>query len=367
MAKNDTGDKTEKPTPKKLREARKKGQIPRSPDLVGWVVLFVSSFVLPSAVTSTARALSTLTTDGLAAAAAGDDGRVMSLGAEIPALAGLAMAPLLAVAFMVTALGMVVQGGVALSLDPLKPKAERISPKAGIKRLFSSQSLVDTGKAVARLVVLGALVANVITGAITAYLGSASTDLGVIGPLLAADVLLLVRLAAIAGIVVGFGDYAFQRHKINKQLKMSKHEVKQETKNSEGDAMVRQRRRAMHAQLNRNQMLAAVPDASVVVVNPTHVAVALKYESGGVPRVVAKGGDDLAMRIRERAFGAGVPVVEVRPLARVLFDVVDIGSEVPARLYEAVAIVIAFVMRTPSSTVGGAIRRVNVPGRLVRE
>jgi flagellar biosynthetic protein FlhB len=107
--------------------------------------------------------------------------------------------------------------------------------------------------------------------------------------------------------------------------------------------------------------LAAVGDASVVVVNPTHVAVALAYRAGAVPKVVAKGGDELARRIRERAFETGVPVVEARPLARILHDLIDVGAEVPAHLYEAVAIVIAFVMRTPATALTGAIRQVNVP------
>jgi flagellar biosynthetic protein FlhB len=142
---------------------------------------------------------------------------------------------------------------------------------------------------------------------------------------------------------------------------MTKDEVKRENRNTDGDPLIRGRRRSMHAKISQNQMLSAVSEASVVVVNPTHVAVALSYKAGGVPTVVAKGGDGLAARIRERAFQSDVPVVEARPLARILHDSIDVGSEVPAHLYEAVAIVIAFVMRSPKSTVEGMIRRVTVP------
>ncbi len=366
MAAETTGQKTEKPTPKKLRDARKKGQIARSPDLVGWVALFVATFVIPSSMVVMADGLRQIMHDGLLAARTGDDGQVFSSAMPILGLVVRTLTPLFFVIVIVTIVGMVVQGGVTLSLHPLKPKFERISPKSGVKRLFSSQSLVDTGKAILRLVVLVVLVLNVTTAAVAGHLGGAATDLSSTLPLLGADVLTLVRLAAVAGIIVGLGDYAFQRHKTAKQLKMSKYEVKQEAKNTEGDASMKHRRRSMHSAMNRNQMLAAVPDASVVLVNPTHVAVAITYHDGGVPTVVAKGGDELALRIRERATESDVPILEVRPLARLLHDTVDVGSEIPANLYEAIATVIAFVMRTPASAMRGSIRRVSVPARAMR-
>ncbi|MGI9611546.1 MAG: EscU/YscU/HrcU family type III secretion system export apparatus switch protein, partial [Acidimicrobiales bacterium] len=274
---------------------------------------------------------------------------------------GLVFVPFLVFLAIVTAGGMAVQGGVTLSADPLRPKLERVSPKAGLKRLVSAQSAVDTGKALFRLTVMTVIVGQIMMGQVGRYLGGGSRSLIPAGAELGDSLLLLVRLAALVGLVVGFGDYAFQRHKIGKQLKMTKDEVKRENKNTEGDPLIRNRRRQMHAKVSQNKMLAAVGEASVVVVNPTHVAVALRYEAGEVPTVVAKGGDALAARIRERAFEADVPVVEVRPLARILHDLIEVGSEVPAHLYEAVAIVIAFVMRTPRTAVDGMVRRVTVP------
>ena len=357
----DNAQRSEKPTAKRLRDARRKGQIPRSPDLVGWATLLAASFVLPTLAAVVHRTMAGYLQQATRTVAAGDPGQAMVLAAG---MAGDALGwtiVFLAVMFAATAAGMAVQGGVTLTAQPLKPKWERLSPKAGVKRLVSAQSLVDTGKALFRLTVMAVLVLQVGVGYISSLLSGTSRALEPAGVELADALLLVVRLVAVVGVVVGLGDYAFQRYRTGKQLRMTKHEVKQESRNTEGDPLTRGRRRRAHADITRNQMLAAVNEASVVVVNPTHVAVALAYEAGGVPTVVAKGDDDLALRIRERAFEKGIPVVEVRPLARVLHDLIDVGEEVPAHLYEAVAIVIAFVMRAPATTLERAVRTVSVP------
>ncbi len=361
MAENSSAQKSEKPTPKRLREARRKGQIPRSPDLVGWFTLLVASFVIPLLLGALRGSLTDYFSSIRDALGNGEFQLAMGRAGGLAQGIGLVFVPFLLFLAVVTAGGLAVQGGVTLSVEPLRPKLERISPKAGLKRLVSAQSVVDTGKAVARLVVLVFLVLQVMMSQINGYLGGTGRSLGPAGLEIGASLLLLVRLAAIVGIVIGFGDYAFQRYKIGKQLKMTKDEVKRENRNTEGDPLTRGRRRSQHQKVSQNQMLAAVGDASVVLVNPTHVAVALSYEPGSVPKMVAKGGDALAARIRERASQVDVPVVEVRPLARMLHDLIEVGDEVPAHLYEAVAIVIAFVMKAPESSLDGSIRRVTVP------
>lgn len=361
MADNKGAQRSEKPTPKRLREARRKGQIPRSPDLVGWLTLLAASFVVPALAKGMLGSLSEYFYSIQQALGAGEFQVAMATAGGLMQGVALVFVPFLLFIAVVTAGGMAVQGGVTLSAEPLRPKLERISPKAGLKRLVSAQSVVDTGKAVFRLAVLVFLVFQVMMSQISGYLGGTSRALGPTGLEIGASLLLIVRLAAIVGVAVGFGDYAFQRHKIAKQLKMTKDEVKRENRNTEGDPLIRSRRRSQHAKVSQNLMLAAVGDASVVLVNPTHVAVALAYEPGGVPKVVAKGGDELAARIRERAMAADVPVVEVRPLARLLHDLIDVGNEVPAHLYEAVAIVIAFVMKSPQTSVDGSVRRVAIP------
>lgn len=367
MAQQPSGQKSEKPTAKRLKEARRRGQIPRSPDLVGWSSLFVASFVLPAVLGGLQGTMSDYFAEVQEAVAAGEFEAAMNRTADLIPGIGVVFLPFLVMLMVATAAGLALQGGVTVTAEPLRPKLERISPKAGLKRLVSAQSAVDTGKAIFRLAVLVVIVLQVMTGQIAAYLGGPARSLELTGLEIGASLLFLVRLAAIVGVVVGFGDYAFQRYKVGKQLKMTKDEVRRENKNTEGDPMTRGRRRALHQKVSQNQMLSAVNEASVVVVNPTHVAVALSYKAGGVPTVVAKGGDDLAAKIRERAFQYDVPVVEVRPLARILHDMTEIGDEVPAHLYEAVAIVIAFVMRSPKAALSGAIRRVSIPSSKLQE
>lgn len=361
MADSKGAQKSEKPTPKRLKEARRKGQIPRSADLVGWVTLLAASLVVPALLRALRGTLSDYFFSIRQALEAGEFEVAIQRAGGLVSGIGLVFVPFLLALAFVTAGGMAVQGGVTLSVEPLRPKLERISPKAGIKRLVSAQSLVDTGKAVFRLTVLVFLMFQLMMGQINRYMGGTRRSIVPTGIEIGSTLLLLVRLAAVIGIVVGLGDYAFQRWKVGKQLKMTKDEVKRENRNTEGDPLIRSRRRQQQVKLSQNLMLAAVGEASVVVVNPTHVAVALAYDPGGVPKVVAKGADAVAARIRERAFDADIPVVEVRPLARMLHDLIDVGQEVPAHLYEAVAIVIAFVMKTPNATVTGSIRRVSIP------
>ncbi len=367
MAAKESAERSEKPTPKRLREGRQRGQIPRSPDLVGWLSLLIASFVLPALARGLHSRMATYLDRSTEMAARGDLAGAMGMSVGLAATVNWAVLAFMLVLFVSSGIGMAVQGGVTLTAKPLRPKLERISPKSGVKRLVSAQSLVDTGKAVFRLVIMALLVFQIGLGTIEGLLQGQSLALEPAGAQLGDAILLILRLVALLGVAVGLADYAFQRRKIGKQLKMSKHEVKQENRNTEGDPTTKSRRRNMHANVSRNQMLSAVDDASVVVVNPTHVAVALSYSAGEVPTVVAKGGDELALRIRERAFSASVPVVEARPLARVLHDQLDIGSEVPAHLYEAVAIVIAFVMRTPDTVFDAAIRRVSIPASKMLE
>jgi flagellar biosynthetic protein FlhB len=357
-----SGEKTEKPTPKRLREARKKGQIPKSVDLVQWLVLLVSTFVVPGMIGRLGGAMRTETHALLDAAATGEIAPVTSRLGGVAVIIATGLLPIFAIVVGTIVVGLALQGGVVLSAEQIKPKFERISPKTGFKRLFSSQSLVETLKSVVRLGILALLSATVLRSIIEEHLVPIPVALDAASLRLGDQMISLVRMVAFAGLLVGGGDYAFQRHKVAKQLRMTKQEVKQEYRQSEGDPTMKGRRRQAHAKLSRNRMLAAIDDATAVVVNPTHVAVAIKYLEGtGAPRVVAKGGDELATRIRERAFKAGIPVIEARPLARILHDTVDVGATIPADLFRAIAIVLAFVMRHPTKGYSETIRRVRIP------
>lgn len=358
---SDSGQKSEKPTPKKLKDARKKGQIPRSVDLVQWLTLLAASFLLPAVLGNIIYG----TADGLdrmvRIAAEGETGPALAAAASTSGAAAIGMIPLFGFVVVAAIVGMAAQGGLVLTGHPLKPKFERISPKAGFKRIFSMQSVFETAKAVARLAVLAALVGTTIFAAARDHILASGLQLRSSSDMLIGQVLLLLRIAALIGSVIGLADYGFQRWQSMKKLKMSKHEVKEESKSSDGDPATRQRRRSAHAKLTRNQMLTAVKDATVVVVNPTHYAVALRYDSnGGAPVVVAKGTEELAWRIRERARFGEVPIVESPPLARALHASADVGTAIPEEFFEAVAIVLAFVMR-PRANRSMAVSHVHVP------
>jgi flagellar biosynthetic protein FlhB len=362
VAKADSGIRTEKPTPRRRREARQEGQIARSPDLVQWIALLAATFVLPATVSAAMGRLDSTTRQLLEVSASGHPGATYGRLGEMLWIMVVSLAPLFGLLVLVTAGGLALQGGITLAPKALLPKWERISPKAGFKRLFSAESLMETAKAVTRLAVFAVVIWVVVMGAIRPLLSGAPVELASAGSMLGGALLLALRVAAVAGIVVGVADYFFQRHMMERRLMMSKYDIHQEMKSTEGDPVVRGRRRVAHRKLSRNAVLSAVDDASVVVVNPTHVAVALRYRDGaGAPQVVAKGGDEVARRIRERAIASGVPVVEARSLARVLFDTVKVGDHIPPELFEAVAIVLAFVMRDRRPRWGRGVRSLRVP------
>ncbi|MGI9612706.1 MAG: EscU/YscU/HrcU family type III secretion system export apparatus switch protein [Acidimicrobiales bacterium] len=357
----ESAQKTEKPTPRRLREARQKGQIPRSVDLVQWVTLLAASFLLPSTLRGVVDRIDERLGMAFELAGRGETGPALAASATMAGSAVMALGALFGFVVVSSILGMVVQGGVVFSAHPVKPKWERVSPKTGFKRLFSMQSVVETAKALARLLVLALLVSTVLSTAASEHLFSAGLDLAGSADLLISQMLLVIRLAALIGSVIGLADYAFQRHQAMKKLKMSKQDVKEDQRRSDGDPVVKNRRRQAHAKLSRNQLLSAVSDATVIIVNPTHYAVALTYhDDGSAPAVVAKGTDELSWRIRERAAKHEVPVVESPPLARALHASVEVGESIPEAFFEAVAIVLAFVMRKRrnASTVTG---RVSVP------
>jgi flagellar biosynthetic protein FlhB len=255
----------------------------------------------------------------------------------------------------------VAQIGFRFNARLLKPKVDRVNPLAGAKRMFGPQSLQELLKNLAKTVVFGLLSWRAIEGFMPLISGGVSFPAVV--PEVGDHVIRLVRNVALAGLVIGVVEYAVSRRKLNKTLRMTKQEVKDEQRLSEGDPHIKQSIRSRQMRMSRMRMMADVAKADVVVVNPIHVAVALRYEAArGAPRVVAKGAGDVAARIRDTAADAGVPLVEDIPLARTLHRACEIGDEVPAELYEAVARIIAFVFglrtRTPAPARADRIHRV---------
>jgi flagellar biosynthetic protein FlhB len=239
----------------------------------------------------------------------------------------------------------VLQGGLSFAPSLLAPKFSRLNPFTGIKRMFGAQGAWSLTKALMKSAVLGLAAYLSVRSLIPTLVKPGSIGLGNLIQIGMHAGLNLVRWCAAAGLVMAFGDYLVVRRRNQKSLKMTKQEVKDEMKNTEANPLIRAAVRSKALALARNRMMADVPSADVIVVNPTHVAVALRYQPGkGAPRVLAKGADHVAARIREVAERNRIPMVEDVPLARTLYAAVEIGQEIPAELFEAVARILAFIM-----------------------
>jgi flagellar biosynthetic protein FlhB len=268
--------------------------------------------------------------------------RVLSDG--LTGIAGV-LAPLAISGLLVALVAASAQGGVHFASKKLKPDFKHLNPLQGLKRMFGMQTLWEAAKSILKTTVC-ALVLWIAVRRMLPHLAlSGGLSLNSILGSTSQAIVTMIRLAAVAGVAIGLADYVVARRRTEKSIKMTKHDVKQEHKQSEGDPNVRSAIRSRQIRMSRNRMMADIATADVVVVNPTHVAVALKYEPlRGAPRVVAKGAGAVAAKIRERATEHRVPMVEDVPLARAIYTSCEIGQEVPAELFQAVARVLALVM-----------------------
>ncbi|HXQ51241.1 MAG TPA: flagellar biosynthesis protein FlhB [Stellaceae bacterium] len=349
MAQNaDDGQKTEDPSQRKLDRARDEGQVAQSREINTWFMLGTAGLILLFLAPSTARAVSH------ALAAFVEPGRFIAAdgimwGAVASTLRGVAISVALPLGLLMLAavVATVAQTGFVFATEKLRFDLGHISPASGAKRLFSLRSLVEMLKSLAKVAVVGAVAVMMLRGEVDRIAGLATLSpedaLGIIEHLM---LRLLVGVLSVLTLLAGM-DYVYQRLQHIRSLRMTKREVKDEQKQSEGDPLIRGRLRQIRMDRARRRMMAAVPGASVVITNPTHYAVALKYELGaaGAPKVVAKGSDLIALRIREIAAENDVPVVENPPLARALHASVEIDREIPPEHYKAVAEIIGYVFR----------------------
>ncbi|MGQ7297328.1 EscU/YscU/HrcU family type III secretion system export apparatus switch protein [Quadrisphaera sp. KR29] len=339
------GEKTEKPTPKRLSEARKKGQIARTPDLGAWAGLGIIVAIIPVVVGPTRERLQVLLESLDAVAADPEPALMVKALADGGAAVVPAVAPLLAVAVVVAVVASVGQGGFVLATQAAKPNWQRLDVLKGVKNLFSAVNLWQLVKSLLKTALIGAVLWMTVQGLVPQLMAGGGLSLAGTMAATTSGAASLVRTAVVAGIVLAAVDFAVQKAKTSKDLRMTKQEVKDEHKTSEGNPEIKAAIKGKQRAMSRNRMMAAVGEADVVLVNPTHVAVALKYEpSRGAPRVVAKGSGHLAARIRATASEAGVPLVSDVPLARALYAACELEQEVPMHLYVAVAQVLAFVM-----------------------
>lgn len=338
-------DKTEKPTPKKLREARQQGQVPRSADLGAWAVVLAATYLAPLLLHQGGPRLARLfeqIRDLI--------GHPTQAGALAVLVDGATVAAVLAVPFglvlaVVAFAAGAAQGGVHVASKAAKPKLSRLNPVQGLKRIFGPHAGWEAVKTVVKTGLAAYLVHRTISALQPLLLGAGSLPLGEVLRIMGTTVMALMRDVSLAGLAMGLVDYAYQRRRVGKQLRMSRHDVKQEHKQSEGDPLLKGAIRSKQLAMSRNRMMSSVREADVVLVNPTHVAVALRYQpERGAPRVVAKGAGHVAARIREQAEKHRVPMVSDVPLARAVHAACDLDQEIPAELFTAVAQVLAFVL-----------------------
>jgi flagellar biosynthetic protein FlhB len=355
------GERSEKATPKRRKKARREGQIGNTPEIGSWLGLLVASFVLPHVFRSLFGLSRTTLVQVGAVIERPDEGRAAGVLIDALRAAIVIVLPLALVIALISVLSVTAQGGLWFSPKLLKPTAKRLNPLSGIKRMFGPHAWWNLAKALAKSAALAVVVYLSVHRLIPTVMGSGSLPLSALLSIAIGAVLSLLRYAAVAGLIMALADYVVVRRRNDKSLKMTKHEVKEEYKQAEGDPRLRSQVRSRQMAMRRSRMMADVPKANVVVVNPTHVAVALQYEPNkGAPRVVAKGADHVAARIRAIAEQHRIPMVEDVALARTLHATCEIGQEIPPELYKAVATVLAFIMTLAKRGSAAGTHRVRV-------
>ena len=347
------GEKTEVPTAKKLNDARKEGQVAKSKEIITALMLLALFVVIKFYIGNLGQQMiecfsefydlfGKIISNSEYGMRMVDATGVVSLG--LTTVLNM-IVPFIALAVVIAILGNALQQKWMVTTKPLQPKLSKISPISGLKRMFNVKQLFEVGKSVAMIAVMSYVIYTTVKdkpGVLyTFYNISLYEALEIVGDII---VDLGIKISAVF-LVIGFVDLIYQRHKFKEDMKMTKQEVKDEFKNTEGDPQVKGQIRRRMQQVSRRRMMEALPQADVVITNPTHFAVALKYEAnkGQAPVVIAKGADYLAFDIKAKAKEYGIEIVENKPLARILYNNVEIGAQIPPELYQAVAEVLAFV------------------------
>jgi len=358
MAETDKRDQTESPTQKRIEDARRRGDVPRSRDLGAASVTLAGALGLYSLGGLLSGRLMDLMRSGLQltpAEALGADSTTLALGAALGRAAQL-MAPLLGLLFAAAVLAPLAIGGWNFSAEALVPKWERLDPLSGLQRVFSLRGFIELSKSLARFLVVALVAYLVLRHQFRAF---TALSMEPVGPGLAhalsltgtAFIALGGALGAIAAVDVPLALWQY-----NRSLRMSREEIREESRDAEGSPESRNRIRRSQQDMARRRMMEQVPRADVVITNPTHYAVALRYDETRMraPVVVAKGADLVALRIRELAREHAVPLIEAPPLARALHGACDLGDEIPSRLYAVVAQVLTYVYQLRAARRSGA-------------
>ena len=349
MTDNSTGQKTEEPTPKRKREAREKGQVAKSQELNQAFTLLASFSILYILFSSMMDDLMMKVTDYLTF-----DSVVLLTKAnayEILMETIIFVVSLVAPVMIAAAvMGIIInfsQVGPLFTGESIKPKLENINIIKGFKKIFSLKSLVEMVKAVLKIIIIAVIAYIFIKNSIMDLVTMTEQGLNP-ALMMIAEIIFKTAIAIIIFLIgVGIFDFAYQKWEHKKNLKMSKYEVKQERKEMEGDPQLKQRRREKQRQMSLNRMMSAMEESDVIITNPTHIAVALKFdiEDMEAPKVVAKGEGYVAIKIKEKAQELDIEIVENKPLARSLNKICEIGDLIPEELFEAVAEILAYVYK----------------------
>jgi flagellar biosynthesis protein FlhB len=352
------GEKTEKPTPQRLKKARKEGQIPRTQELGTWLGAAAASVLLPMLVGNAFAAVRQMFVQVGVIVDDPEPAQLSRLLGEALSTFLTALLPMALSMMLVGTLASAAQGGVTFATKGMKPTLKKLNPFPGVKRMFGTHGIWEAIKAIIKTVALGVVIVNTSDNAQTLVSASGALPLSEVARVFSDSAVSMFRVVGLTGLAIALADYVVVRHQSMKKLKMSQYEIKQEHKQSEGDPHVKAQRRATQMAMSRNRMMSDMADADVLLVNPTHVAVALKYDpQKGAPRVIAKGAGEVAARLRARAEECRVPMVQDIPLARALHSSCDLGQEVPAQLFTAVARVLAFVLHLSARGVRGGMHR----------
>lgn len=373
MAENteDQGTKTEDPTPRKLKKAREKGDVPNSREagtmMMILALLILTVFLMPQVVTPLTGVLSRVfETAGTVQIGEGRAG-LQDIGLVTGLLSRgvvIVLAPVMGLFLLAAIAGALLQGEIVVAAERIKPKWSKLSPIAGFKRLVSPDALVEFVKSVAKVLIVGAVGVWLAFKAVTGIWQSEGFLPEAIAPYFQHYITLLLAVAAVMAVVIALADTIYKRLRWIAKQRMSVKDVRDEIKEQEGDPLIKAKRMETRRKRSRQRMAAAIPEATVILTNPTHYAVALKYEQGEdeAPICTAKGADLMAAQIRKLAHEAGVPVIENRPLARALFEVAEVDAPIPLEHWQAAAEIIRFVFDLRQN-----IRRAPPAGSSIRE
>ena len=345
----DQSQKTEEPTQRKLDDGRQKGQVASSKEVSNFLLIGSATLTLAIALPAIMQDLAGAMSHYLRHAGDPSLAGPALGGGLLRAIAMLAMALVipLAVSTAAAITAPALQNAILWSPENFQPKLDRISPIAGFKRLFSLKSVVEFLKGLVKITLMAAVGTAVVWPSRERLVAAGHLEVAASMTFLWETALWVIATIAACLTLVAALDYAYQRFEFMKQMRMSRRDVQDEHKQSDGDPMIKQRLRQLRMEKARQRMMAEVPTSTVIVTNPTHFAVALRYESGvtAAPKVVAKGVDEVALRIRAVAREHDVPIVENPPLARALHRSVELGSMIPPEHYQAVAEIIGYVLR----------------------